>query len=79
MHFFIIVLLKLSKQKHSIWPFEKIKICFAVNALLELLNYWVYIAYEKEVVAPKFSTEKNSPMTSPFLVTECEVVSLNFY
>ena len=47
----------LSKQKHSTWSFEKINICFAVNALLELLNDWVYTAYEKEAVAPRFSTE----------------------
>ena len=40
-----------------------VKACFlnissAVNALLESLNYWVYIPYEKEAVAPKLSTDK---------------------
>ena len=46
------------EQKHSIWTMKKINMCFAVNDLLEFLNYWFYRASEKEKVAPKFSTEK---------------------
>ena len=51
-----------------------LNISFAINVLLEFLNYWVYTPYE--ALAPKFSTDK---MLSPFLDREFKVVGLKLY
>ena len=42
-----------------------LNISFAVNALLKFLNYWVYTPYEKESVAPTFSTDKKFTYVEP--------------
>ena len=50
---------------------------FVVNPLVELLNIWFYRAYEKEVVAPTFSTEKLFRRI-PYMVLSFQLESFRF-
>ena len=50
----------LSKQKQSMWLFKTTYSYFALNALIEFLNwrFYLYTAQEKETATLKFSSKR---------------------